>query len=49
MPGRSFLGSTFVLGGGGGGNVAIVHMGLYTSDIGWGRGFYIVQATVRRQ
>ena len=29
----------------GGGGVAIVHMGLYTSDIGWGRGFYIVHET----
>ena len=29
--------------------VAIVHMGLYTSDIGWGRGLYIVHETVRRQ
>ena len=29
--------------------VAIVHMGLYTSDIGWGREFYIVHETVRRQ
>ena len=49
MPDRSFLGSTFVLGGGGGGSVAIVHMGLYTSDIGWVRGINIVHETVRRQ
>ena len=48
MPDRSFLGSTFVLGGGGG-SVAIIHIGLYTSDIGWGRGFYIVHETVRKQ
>ena len=30
-------------------SVAIVHKGLYTSDIGWGRGFYIVHETVLRQ
>ena len=35
--------------GGGGGSVAIVHMGLYTSDIGWGRGLNIVHKAVRRQ
>ena len=29
--------------------VAIVHMGLCTSDVGWGRGFFIVHETVRRQ
>ena len=38
-----------MLGGGGGGSVAIVHMGLYTSDIGGGRVFYVVHETVRRQ
>ena len=48
MPDRSFLGSTFVLGGGGG-SVAIVHMGLYTSDISWVRGINIVHETVRIQ
>ena len=31
-----------------GGSVAIVHMGLYTSDI-WGRRLNIVHETVRRQ
>ena len=30
-------------------SVVIVHIGLYASDIGWGRGFYIVHETVRRQ
>ena len=29
--------------------VAIVHMGLYTSDSGWGRGLNIVHETVRRR
>ena len=29
--------------------VAIVHMGLYTSDIGWGRWLNIVHETVCRQ
>ena len=35
------LGSTFVLGGGGV-SVAIVHMGLYNSDSGWGWDVYSV-------
>ena len=30
-------------------HVAIVHMGWYTSDIGGGRGLYIVHETGRRQ
>ena len=47
MPDHSFLDSTFVLGGGGG-SVAIAHLGLYTSDIGWGQWVNIIHETVCR-
>ena len=44
LPDRSFLGSA-----GGGGSVAIAHLGLYTSDIGLGQWVYIIHETVCRQ